>query len=245
MVHPASALRRFRRFAAGHALRMDVAEAVARRISTRAFLDTPVPGDVIRRVLTQASRSPSGGNLQPWHVDVVAGDAMAQFREMMAEELVEHPRGEPSREYNVYPPDLASPYLERRFDVGETMYATMGIAREDKKSRGAWYRRNADFFGAPMALFLTVDRRMGPPQWADLGMFLQTVMLLLEAEGVQTCAQEYWAAYSKAVGRFLGLPANRMLFTGLAIGYADPAHPSNRHRAKRVPLAEFATFHGV
>lgn len=222
---------------------MDVYDAVAQRTSVRAFQDRPVPGEVIRRVLEAAARAPSGGNLQPWHIDVIAGETMARFRAMMAETMAEHPRGEPEREYNVYPPDLAPPYSERRFDVGETMYASIGIAREDKKARGAWFRRNADFFGAPMALFCTVDRTMGPPQWSDLGMFLQTVMLLLETEGVSTCAQEYWAAYPKAVGAFLAIPDERMLFTGMAIGYKDTDHPANTHRANRVPLGEFAAFH--
>lgn len=222
---------------------MSVAEAVGRRISVRAFRPDPVPDAVVRRVLGAASRAPSGGNLQPWHVDVVAGSAMARFRAMMVDVLAEHPRGEPDKEYHVYPPDLSSPYKERRFDVGETMYATIGIAREDKKARGAWYRRNADFFGAPLSLFVTVDRQMGPPQWADVGMFLQTVMLLFEAEGLGTCAQEYWANYPKAVTGFLGTPPERILFTGLAVGYPDEAHPSRSHRSNRVPLADFATFH--
>ncbi|RAI04121.1 nitroreductase family protein [Acuticoccus sediminis] len=224
---------------------MDVSEAVARRISVRAFLERPVPGEIIHRVIAEAARAPSGGNLQPWHIDIVAGEAMARFRAMMKDVLAEHPRGEPEREYSVYPPDLTPPYSDRRFDVGETMYATMGIVREDKKARGAWFRRNADFFGAPMALFCTVDRQMGPPQWSDLGMYLQTVMLLLQAEGVSTCAQEYWSAYPRAVGKFLGTPPERMLFTGIAIGYADPDHPANTHRAHRAALADFATFHGV
>ncbi|UOM33219.1 nitroreductase [Acuticoccus sp. I52.16.1] len=224
---------------------MDVAEAVAQRTSVRAFLPTPVPGELIRRVLTTAARAPSGGNLQPWHVDIVAGEAMARFRTMMQGVLAEHPRGEPTREYDVYPPGLTPPYSNRRFDVGETMYANLGIVREDKKARGAWFKRNADFFGAPMALFCTVDRQMGPPQWADCGMFLQTVMLLLQGEGVATCAQEYWAAYPAAVGAFLETPPERMLFTGVAIGYADTAHRAFTHRANRVPIDDFATFHGV
>ena len=223
---------------------MDVKDAVARRISTRAFLDKPVPGEIIRRVLAEAARAPSGGNLQPWHIDVIAGEPMARFRTIIQTVREDHPRGEPEREYHVYPPGLTDPYEARRFNVGETMYAAVGIAREDKKARGAWFKRNADFFGAPMALFCTVDRQMGPPQWSDLGMYLQTIMLLLEEEGVATCAQEYWSAYPKTVRDFLGTPDNRMLFTGIAIGYADPDHPANTHRSNRASLDEVATFHG-
>lgn len=224
---------------------MDVSEAVAHRRSIRGFLPTPVPGDRIRRALAEASRAPSGGNLQPWHVDVVAGEPLKRFRAIVREVMTKTPRGEAEREYDVYPKELTAPYSERRFEVGETMYAAIGVARQDKAKRVEWFKRNADFFGAPMALFLTVDRQMGPPQWSDIGMFLQSVMLLLEAEGVGTCAQEYWAAFPKTVTSFLGTPPNRMLFTGMAIGYPDADHPINAHVASRVPLEDFATFHGT
>ena len=103
----------------------------------------------------------------------------------------------------------------------------------------------ADIFGAPLALFCTVDRRMGPPQWSDLGMMLQNVMLLLRAEGLDSCAQECWAVYPRTIGAFLGLPAERMLFTGMAIGYADRDKPLDALVTERAPLAEVAEFIGI
>ncbi|WP_420391482.1 nitroreductase [Acuticoccus sp.] len=220
-------------------------EAVARRRSVRAFLDRPVPGEVIRRVLTEAARAPSGGNLQPWHIDVVADEALDRFRAIVAQKMEETPRGEAERDYDVYPKALTAPYTDRRFAVGESLYAVLGVAREDKQGRLKWYKRNAELFGAPMALFCFVDRQMGPPQWSDLGMFLQNVMLLCEAEGLATCAQEYWASWPRTVAGFLGTPDNRMLFTGMAIGWPDPDHAINRHDAGRVDLADFVAFHGV
>ncbi len=161
---------------------MNVQDAVATRRSVRDFLDTPVPGDVIRRVLAQALRAPSGGNLQPWHLHVVGGDRLAQLKAIMRDRVQEEPGGEGS-EYDIYPRELVAPYRDRRFAVGEAMYARLGIPREDKAARREWFARNYQFFGAPLALFCTVDRRMGPPQWSDLGMFLQNVMLLLRAKG--------------------------------------------------------------
>ena len=221
---------------------MDVSEAVATRRSVRGFLDTPVDGAVIRRVLAAASRAPSGGNLQPWHVDIVAGEPLAELKVIMRDRLA---TGSETPAYAIYPADLPEPYRTHRFQVGEDLYAALGIPREDKAGRRRWFAQNFGFFGAPMALFTSVDRAMGPPQWSDLGMFLQTVMLLLREAGLDSCAQECWALYPETVGAFLGLPPERMLFCGMAIGHADPAAPANALRSRRAAVGEFATFRGV
>lgn len=223
---------------------MKVSQAVASRKSVRGFLPRAVAPDTIRRVLDAAARAPSGGNLQPWHIHVVGGEALERLRGIMRERIAEAPSGE-AREYDIYPPELVSPYRERRFQVGEALYHHLGIPREDKARRQAQFARNFTFFGAPLALFCTVDRRMGPPQWSDLGMYLQTVMLLLREEGLDSCAQECWAMYPQTIGEFLSLPAERMLFSGMAIGYEDPEAPANRLRAGRAPLAEFTEFIGI
>lgn len=224
---------------------MNVYEAAASRRSIRAYLDKPVPADAIRRVLSAAARAASGGNLQPWHIDVVAGDPLAQLKDIMRTRVVEAPGGDPVQEYSIYPKELVSPYRERRYQVGEDMYAILNVAREDKAGRLAWFARNYQFFGAPMALFCTVDRRMGMPQWSDLGMYLQTVMMMLRAEGLDSCAQECWAVYPKTITDFLGTPPERMLFTGMAIGYRDENHPINQLVTRRAPLDEFASFRGI
>lgn len=223
---------------------MNIQEAVASRRSVRQFLATPVPMPVIRRVLEKALRAPSGGNLQPWHLHVVGGDRLDALKALMRERLVENPRGEGS-EYDIYPRELVAPYRDRRYAVGEQMYERLGVPREDRFARLRWFARNYEFFGAPLALFCSVDRCMGPPQWSDLGMLLQTVMLLLRAEGLDSCAQECWAAFPKTVGGFLALPAERMLFTGMAIGHADPHHLLEGFRAERAPLDEVAEFIGL
>lgn len=223
---------------------MKVSEAVDSRKSVRQFLPDPVDPAVIRAVLERAARAPSGGNLQPWHVHVVGGESLARLKAIMAQRVVQAPEGERA-EYDVYPRDLGSPYRERRFQVGEDLYRSIGIAREDRPGRLRQFARNYAFFDAPLALFCSVDRQMGPPQWADLGMFLQTVMLLLREAGLHSCAQECWARYAQTVGEFLALPAQRMLFSGLAIGHEDSAAPINQWRSARVPLAEFVQFDGV
>ncbi|MGE4323349.1 MAG: nitroreductase, partial [Sphingobium sp.] len=222
----------------------DVREAVASRHSIRGFLDRAVDGDVIRRILSEATRAPSGGNLQPWNLHVVAGDPLDRLKAIMAARTAEAPRGE-EMEYAIYPTKLDDPYAARRFKVGEDMYGHVGIAREDREARRRWFARNFAFFGAPLALFCTVDRNMGPPQWSDLGMFLQTVMLLLRGEGLDSCAQECWAMYPQTLGDFLSIDAGQMLFCGMSIGYRDPDEPANRLISDRAPLEEVARFHGI
>lgn len=223
---------------------MNIQDAISSRRSVRNFTDQPVPGDVIRRVLEQAMRAPSGGNLQPWHLHVVGGGKLDELKTIMRERIQQTPGGEGS-EYDIYPRELVAPYRDRRYAVGEGMYARLAIPREDKAARLKWFARNYQFFGAPLALFCSVDRRMGPPQWSDLGMMLQSVMLLLRGEGLDSCAQECWAIYPKTIGSFLALPDERMLFTGMSIGYADPNHALEGFMTERAPLADVAEFMGI
>ncbi|MCU5781693.1 nitroreductase family protein [Alcanivorax balearicus MACL04] len=221
-----------------------VCEAVSSRRSIRAFQDRPVDGALLRTILETASRSPSGGNLQPWHLYVIGGGRMEELKAVMRERLKQAPGGE-DREYDVYPPDLIAPYRDRRFQVGEDMYGLLGIPREDKAARLRWFANNFQFFGAPVALFCYVHRTMGPPQWSDLGMYLQSVMLLLREAGLDSCPQECWSRYPQTLGEFLQAPNDRMLFTGMAIGYRDENASVNQLRARRAPLDEIAEFHGL
>jgi nitroreductase len=222
---------------------MDVREAVSSRYSCRAFLDKPVPEETIREILDQASHAPSGGNLQPWHVHAVAGGELQRLKDEVMPRTLATPRGD-GAEYRVYPDDLVEPYKARRFTVGELLYRSIGVPREDKAGRYRQFSRNGEFFGAPVALFVTTHRQMGAPQWSDLGMFIQTLSLIARAEGLHTCAQEYWTAWHKTVGAFLALPPEQMLFCGIAIGYEDASAPINQWRSPRAPVAEFATFRG-
>lgn len=223
---------------------MNVQDAVNSRQSIRAFMPTPVPAETIRRVVEMASRAPSGGNLQPWHIDVMAGKPLELLKTEMQQRL-QSPDAPEAAAYDVYPKNLPSPWRDRRFQVGEAMYARLGIPRDDRPARLRWFASNYAFFGAPLALFCSVDRLMGPPQWSDLGMYLQTLMLLLRAEGLDSCAQECWAMYPQTVGRALDLPANRILFSGMSIGYRDPSHPVNELVSERAPLDEWARFIGL
>jgi nitroreductase len=215
---------------------MQVFEAVMNRRSVRAFRPDPVAPELLTGLLEAASRAPSGGNLQPWRIYLVHGDAMVRFREHLATQA---PMEAP--EYAIYPDELVEPYRTNRFEVGEDMYALLGLDRDDKAGRLQQLARNGDFFGAPAGFFCFVDRRMGPPQWSDLGMFLQTFMLLAVEAGLATCAQEYWAVRHQAVRSFVQAPDHDMLFCGMAVGYEDHDAPVNGLRTRRMPLEQWMT----
>jgi nitroreductase len=221
-----------------------VSHAIATRISCRAFLPTPVPAALLRQLLAAAQRAPSGGNLQPWHVHVLTGTPLGEFLALLRTRLTVNPLGE-GTEYDIYPKELREPYNARRSQCGEDVYRAAGIPREDRAARIAQFARNYQFFEAPVALFFAIHRQMGLGQWADLGMFMQNLMLLAREQGLHTCPQEAWAVWHKTVGEFLQLPLEHMLFCGMALGYADTAAPINQVRTQRAPLTEFATLHGL
>lgn len=218
---------------------MNVTEAVDRRVSVRAYLDKPVPGALVREILEAARRAPSGGNLQPWRVHAVTGDPLERLKAKAAA----NPGGEPP-EYAVYPENLWDPFRTRRFECGEDLYATLGIPREDKPARLRQLFRNTQFFGAPVGLFFSLDRKLGPPQWSDVGMYMQTVMLLAVERGLATCAQEFWARYPKTVAEHIGLPDDHMLFSGMALGFADDSAPINSLRTRRDPFEVWCAMEG-
>lgn len=218
---------------------MDVSEAVERRVSIRGFKPDPVPGALVREILERAARAPSGGNLQPWRVYALAGEPLEELKTSVAA----NPMGE-APEYDVYPPNLWDPFRTRRFQNGEDLYATIGIPREDRPARLRQLAKNGELFGAPVGIFFALDRKLGPPQWADLGMYMQNVMLLAVERGLDTCPQEYWARYPQTVAKAVGLPDELMLFSGMAMGWRDPQAPINKLVASRDPFEVWGEMRG-
>jgi len=222
---------------------MDIFDAVASRYSCRAFRPDAVPEATIRDIIARASRAPSAGNMQPWRVYAIAGSRVEALKTLLAPRMDELPKGE-GGDYRIYPEPLEEPYRTRRFEVGEMLYRSIGVARADRPARYRQYARNFQFFGAPVGLFFALEREHGVAQWADIGGFLQTVMLLARGHGLHTCPQQAWVSWHRTVRVFLDLPDHMMIYSGMALGYADEAAPINNWRAPRAPLAEFASFSG-
>ena len=216
---------------------MKVSDAVLARRSIRAFTPQPINNKVIKDLLALAARSPSGGNLQPWKIYVVNNQSMKKFIEF--QDNWDQPE---TPGYAIYPSGLTEPYRTSRYQLGEAMYELLGIPREDKDARLQQVLRNFEFFGAPAAIFCFVDKQMGPPQWSDLGMFLQTFMLLAQEAGIDTCAQEAWAMKNDSVSEFVGSDKNDILFCGLAMGYKDEDAVINQLSSERRPIEQWAKF---
>ena len=216
---------------------MKVSEAVASRKSIREFLKTPIKNSLIKDLLSKSARAANGGNLQPWQIFVINNESMTAFLKHQSEWT------EPETPaYDIYPSGLKEPYRTSRYELGEQMYNLLNISREDKEARFMQVLKNFEFFGAPAAIFCFVDRQMGPPQWSDLGMFLQTFMLLGQEVGIDTCAQEAWSMKQESVSNFFKVDDETMLFCGMAIGYKDPDAIVNKLNSERRPVEQWATF---
>ncbi len=214
------------------------------RHSVRAFLDKPVSRGTLETILISAQQSPSGGNLQPWHVYVTAGEDRAAFLKKVKASIEVSPMGEPGSP-DIYPKGLKEPYKERRAQCGYDMYSALGIAKDDKMSGILQVMKNFEFFGAPVGLFFAIDKQMGRPQWSHLGMYIQSLMLATVDAGLGTCPQEAWMLRHQTVREHFGIPEELEFYCGLALGYPDPDHPINHYRTERAALDEVVTFRGI
>ncbi|MEM9937708.1 MAG: nitroreductase family protein [Pseudomonadota bacterium] len=222
---------------------MDVTTAVRQRISTRAFLDKPLPQAEVADWLNTAQRAPSGGNVQPWRVIAITGAERQAVVDLAGKTLMANPAGEET-DRPIYPPGLGEPYMARRRRVAAQMYEKVGIAYDDKPARMAWMAQNFTFFGAPVGLFFVLDESMGHGQWAHTGMFMQTLALLAEERGWATCMQECWGMIRPSLKAHFGLGETEMVYCGMAVGYPDPDAPVNALASERAALDEFAEFRG-
>ena len=217
-----------------------VSDAVLSRRSIRQFTDHPVTLDLLRRVLDTARWAPSGCNFQPWEATVLTGEPLRSLQE----KLLTTPAQEPA-EYVITPPDIPQEYRDRLAAMGAKQYGTLGIARGDFDMRAHATAQNAVSFGAPVLLLCHIPRVMGLPQWSDVGMWLQTVMLLLVGEGLGSCAQESLFVHGRLIKEFLGVSdESHVFFCGMAIGHPDPDAPLNRFERTRAPIDEAVRFVG-
>jgi len=225
------------------AQRAAVDDAITSRHSMRAFLPTPVPRETVEDILRLAARAPSGTNTQPWQVHVLIGAARQRLSDRICaihEDPAELARHE--REYDYYPKEWTSPYLDRRRKVGWDLYALVGIAKTDREAMHRQHGRNYRFFDAPVGLIFSIDRAMGQGSWLDYGMFLQNLMVAARARGLHTCPQAAFTQFHRVIAEELSFKPEQMLVCGMALGYADPAAVENGLVTERADLSEFVRF---
>ncbi|MGO4328396.1 nitroreductase [Cupriavidus sp. 2TAF22] len=222
---------------------MLVDQAIVTRRSVRAFLDTPVPREVVNEILAVASRAPSGTNVQPWRVYVLTGDAKLRLSADVLAAYDDPQRDSKYREeYPYYPREWVTPYIDRRRKVGWDLYSLLQISREDNARMRAQHSRNFTFFGAPVGMIFTIDRILEQGSWLDYGMFLQSIMVAARARGLDTCPQAAFTQFHAVIARHLRLTADEMVVCGMSLGHADPAAIENTLSTEREPVSEFARF---
>ncbi len=219
-----------------------VIAALESRSAVRGYLDRPVPRSVVEAILTAAARAPSGNNSQPWLVHVLTGAA----KDRLGDAILAARRdgaGDPAPEYDYYPQEWPEPYRSRRRTNGWELYGLLGIEKGDRAKSRAWHDENYRFFGAPVGLILTRDRRLGLGSLIDLGMFLEGVAVAARSLGLDTCPQAAFAHYHAIIRRLLHLAPEDMVICGMSLGVADPTAAANHLRTERDPVQNFAAFH--
>ncbi len=217
-----------------------VTDAMLTRRSIRAFSDTPVPLDTIRQVLDTARWAPSGCNFQPWEGAVLTGAPLRELQDKMRAAPMQDPK-----EYSWSDPEVLPECLARLHQVGADMYAALQVDRGDKEGRADFVGRNLVSFDAPAVLLVYFPRVMGPPQWSDVGMWLQSIMLLLREAGLDSCPQEFLSLHAKLIKDYLGVSdESHIFFCGIAIGCGIADDPVNQFDRKREPLDSKVQFLG-
>ena len=133
--------------------------------------------------------------------------------------------------------------IRRRRKVGFDLYALYGVARNDIEGRKRAMLMNFDFFGAPVGLFFSMEKKMLYGSWLDLGMFMQSVMVLARGHGLETCPQEAWGHYGPTVHETIGIPDTEVIVSGMAMGYEDTTAKANTLVTEREAVDGFTTFY--
>ncbi len=218
-----------------------VSAAITTRHSIRRFLSTPVSRTQVEQILALACRSPSGTNMQPWHVWVLAGERKRALSSALG---VAHDQ-DPSTwqpEHRYYPKEFKEPYRSRRRKVGWDLYGLLNIERGEKDKMHRQHGRNFLFFDAPVGLIFAIDRDLEIGSWLDYGMFIQNVMLAAREIGLHTCPQVAFTGHHKVIREHLDIPETQVLVCGMSLGYGDSDAIENSLITEREPVDNFARF---
>ena len=219
---------------------MNVRDAIKNRISTRAFLPKEVPQELVTEILSIARWAPSSKNIQPWDVVVATGQTKQKISDLLLQQFRNKVEAAPdiTEERN-----LSGIYKDRAFACGLALYGALKIERGDKEKRIAQWEKNYHFFGAPVVLFFFTEKHLAEGAILDCGMFIQNVMLAAEEFGLATCPQHSIGDYPKPIKELFGEKYhNKILLTGMSLGYPDKNFPENNYRTERAQVTEFTTF---
>ena len=222
-------------------------QAITSRMSCRAFTAREVPRQTLLDILSVASRAPSGTNTQPWQVYVLQGaarDALVAKACAAHDAIFANPEvaAQYREEYDYYPTQWVSPFIDRRRENGWGLYKLLGIVKGQKDKMHAQHQRNFRFFDAPVGLMFTISGALGRGSLVDYGMFLENIMVAARARGLQTCPQAAWNGFASIIKPHIGAGPDDMLVCGMALGYADETALVNRYITPRLAADSFTRW---
>ena len=221
---------------------MNVKEAFVSRRSVRRFLPDSISKEKIENILEGAAFAPSGHNIQPWHVYVVQGKKKLSMTNSIIEAIKDGSAKEMKNEFDYYPTEWFEPFVSRRRAVGFELYNLLGIGRDDFEARDKQMQENFHFFGAPVGMFITMDRRLATGTFMDVGMFIQSILVGARGEGLHSCGQVAFTKFHTLIAEQLKFKENEMLVCGVSIGYEDTSAPENALRVEKLQYSDFTTF---
>ncbi len=221
---------------------MKVSEALKARRTIRGYKKDRVPDEILKEIFELAQHSASNCNTQPWHAAVVSGEKRDQIENLMLTEIISG--GQPSPGFKPFDKNMEGVYRERQIACAADYYGTMGISRDDKDARNALMVQNWQFFGAPHAAFISMPKWMGEVNAIDVGIYLQSLMLLLTEYGLSSCPQGALAYFPKSVYELCEIPEGNAIIVGLSFGYAEDDAKINTVKMPRAALEDCVSFAG-
>ena len=219
---------------------MNLNDAIKQRRSVRAYQDKQVDPELIRKIFSDAQDSPSNCNTQPWHVVVVSGAARDAIEQSMVSDIMAGKA--PTPHFTPGDQNLKDEYRKRQIDCAISLYDSVGVKYEEKDKRQQLMLRNWQFFGAPHAAFFSMPKTMSEINAVDMGIYLQTVMLLMTANGLASCPQGALAMYTDKVQELANIPENHAIMFGLSFGYAEESNPINQFEVGRANVDDLVEF---
>ncbi|MGI6097494.1 MAG: nitroreductase family protein [Dethiobacteria bacterium] len=187
---------------------MEVWEAICTRRSVRKFKKTPVPKELIIKVLEAANQAPSANNRQPWMFTVIDRDVIEKMQDLLAKSFDQRAKELSEEKYNQMLAALPIPVEagQSKVDGLRTFFKSLG--------------------GAPLAIAVDIPKTDDP--WRrmcniqDAAAAMQNMLLAAWSEGLATC----WMCgplrnASFEIEKILKIPADRELIAFTPLGYAD------------------------
>ncbi len=218
---------------------MKVSQAVESRVSCRGFKKEPVEQSILEEIFSKAQQSPSNCNVQPWKVLVVSGKQKDALKNKLIQNVMQQQKPAPDFNWEIA---YTGEHRDRQFGAANALYSAMDIGREEKQKRQMAMLRNWSFFEAPHVAIFTMDKYLDIMGAVDIGIYAQTLTLLLQEQGISSCMQGALGQFPAPIHEMFELPEERGVLFGMSFGYADEAAPVNRARTDRAELGDAITF---